>query len=195
MGRHAGARLHARAPAERERAVLSNTYANGKDYLLDISEHRVSLGKDMHALMLKHEHAGTLDAPEYQDAVLELNSRYLSARPLRPRASRGSSRRSRREYMAEIGPRLRALGAARVHGHRAAGVLRHLRPAGRDRGAGAVLCGWYDELTPQRCSRPLADGIADNEFVVFGNSSHLTIFEKEAEPYLAVIRDFLERHA
>ena len=56
-----------------------------------------------------------------------------------------------------------------------------------------VLCGWYDELTPQRCSRPLADGIADSEFVVFGKSSHLTIFENESEPYLAVIRDFLER--
>jgi hypothetical protein len=25
-------------------------------------------------------------------------------------------------------------------------------------------------------------------------SSHLTIFENESEPYLAVIRDFLERH-
>ena len=58
-----------------------------------------------------------------------------------------------------------------------------------------MLCGWYDELTPQRCSRPLAEGIADSEFVVFGTSSHLTIFENESEPYLAVIRDFLERHA
>jgi pimeloyl-ACP methyl ester carboxylesterase len=56
-----------------------------------------------------------------------------------------------------------------------------------------VLCGWYDELTPRRCSRPLADGIPDTEFVVFGNSSHMTILEKEAEAYLAVIRDFLAR--
>ena len=56
-----------------------------------------------------------------------------------------------------------------------------------------VLCGWYDELSPKRCSRPLADGIADTEFVVFGNSSHLTILEKEAGLYLAVIRDFLAR--
>ena len=56
-----------------------------------------------------------------------------------------------------------------------------------------VLCGFYDELTPTRCSRPLADGIADTEFVIFGNSSHMTILEKEAENYLAVIRDFLQR--
>ena len=56
-----------------------------------------------------------------------------------------------------------------------------------------ILCGWYDELSPRRCSRPLADGIPDNEYVVFGNSSHLTILEKEADLYLAVIRDFLAR--
>jgi hypothetical protein len=29
---------------------------------------------------------------------------------------------------------------------------------------------------------------------ILGKSSHLTIFENESEPYLAVIRDFLERH-
>ena len=56
-----------------------------------------------------------------------------------------------------------------------------------------ILCGWYDELSPERCSRPLADGIADNEYVIFGNSSHLTILEKEGDSYLAVIRDFLRR--
>ena len=59
MGRHARARLHARPPENVDALVLSNTYANGKDYLLDISEHRMALGKDMHALMLKHEHEGT----------------------------------------------------------------------------------------------------------------------------------------
>jgi len=45
---------------------------------------------------------------------------------------------------------------------------------------------------PKRCSRTLADGIADNEFVVFGNASHLTIMEKKAELYLACARDFLK---
>jgi pimeloyl-ACP methyl ester carboxylesterase len=56
-----------------------------------------------------------------------------------------------------------------------------------------ILCGWYDELFPKRCSRTLADGIADNEFVVFGNASHLTILEGEAELSLTCIRDLLKR--
>jgi pimeloyl-ACP methyl ester carboxylesterase len=43
------------------------------------------------------------------------------------------------------------------------------------------------------CHRTLADGIPDNEFVIFGNSSHCTILEKEADVYLDVIRSFLRR--
>ena len=55
-----------------------------------------------------------------------------------------------------------------------------------------ILCGWYDEVD-LRCHRILADGILDNEFVIFGNSSHVTILEKEGDSYLAVIGDFVRR--
>ena len=175
--------------------ILSNTYACGKDYLLDISDHRVSLGREMHAAMLRHEHAGTLDDPEYTDAVAELYARYLY------RSSPYDSARSRAEfeeiaaaYMPEIGPAYALWGP---HEFMGTGPEAHFDVSDRLREIGVpalVLCGWYDELTPQRCSRPLADGIGDSEFVVFGKSSHLNIFENESEPYLAVIRDFLERH-
>jgi proline iminopeptidase len=174
--------------------ILSNTYASGRAYLLDVAEHRVSLGKDMHAAMVKHEHAGTLDDPEYQDAVAELYARYLY------RSSPWDSARSRSEfeaiaakYMPEMGPAYALWGP---HEFMGTGPEAHYDCTDRLDEITVptlVLCGWYDELTPERCSRPLADGIADSEFVVFGKSSHLTIFENESEPYLAVIRDFLER--
>jgi proline iminopeptidase len=51
---------------------------------------------------------------------------------------------------------------------------------------------YFDELTME-CHRTLADGIPDNEFAIFGNSSHCTILEKEADLYLDVIRSFLRR--
>jgi pimeloyl-ACP methyl ester carboxylesterase len=57
-----------------------------------------------------------------------------------------------------------------------------------------ILCGWYDEVD-LRCHRVLADRIANNEFVIFGNSSHCTILEKEADAYLAVVGDFVRRVA
>ena len=41
--------------------------------------------------------------------------------------------------------------------------------------------------------RVLSDGLPDNELVIFGNSSHLTILEKEGDAYLDVIAGFLRR--
>ena len=79
-------------PSQVTALILSNTYACGKDYLLDISDHRVSLGREMHAAMLRHEQAGTLDDPEYKDAVAELYARYLY------RSSPYDSARSRAEF-------------------------------------------------------------------------------------------------
>ena len=176
--------------------ILSNTYACGKDYLLDISDHRVSLGREMHAAMLKHENAGTLDDAEYKDAVAELYSRYVyRSSPYDPARSRAELEQIAAEYMPEMGPAYALWGP---HEFMGTGPEAHFDVSdrlGEIQVPALVLCGWYDELTPQRCSRPLADGIADSEFVVFGKSSHLTIFENESEPYLAVIRDFLERHA
>jgi proline iminopeptidase len=183
-------------PARVEALILSNTYACGKDYLLDISDHRVSLGREMHAAMLRHEQAGTMDDPEYQDAVAELYARYLyRSSPYDPARSRAEFAAIAAEYMPDMGPAYALWGP---HEFMGTGPEAHFDVSdrlGEITVPALVLCGWYDELTPQRCSRPLAEGIRDSEFVVFGKSSHLTIFENESEAYLAVIRDFLERHA
>jgi proline iminopeptidase len=176
--------------------VLSNTYASGKHYLLDISEHRMALGADLHALMLRRELDDDLDAADYQEAVLELNSRHLRrSTPYDPEISR-------REFQEIVAPRMSDTGPAYAlwgpHEFRGTGPQAYFDISGRlgeIRVPALVVCGWFDELSPKRCSRPLADGIADTEFVVFGNSSHLTILEKEADAYLAVIRDFLQRRA
>jgi proline iminopeptidase len=181
-------------PENVDALVLSNTYANGKDYLLDISEHRMALGKDLHALMLRHEHADDLDAPEYLDAVLELNSRHLRrSSPYDHDTSRREFREVEARYMADIGPAYALWGPHEFKGTGPQAFFDISARLGEIRVPALILCGWYDELSPKRCSRTLADGIADNEFVVFGNASHLTILEKEAELYLACIRDFLAR--
>jgi proline iminopeptidase len=174
--------------------LLSNTYASGKQYLLDVSDHRVNLGADVHALMLKREYEDNLDAADYQDAVLELNSRYLRrSTPYEPERSRREFGEIAAPYMADMGPGYSLWGPHEFKGTgpQAFFDITHRLPE-IDVPA-LVLCGWFDELTPTRCSRPLADGIRDTEFVVFGNSSHFIILEKEADAYLGVIRDFLAR--
>jgi proline iminopeptidase len=174
--------------------VLSNTYASGKHYLLDVSEHRMALGAATHALMLRREFEDNLDAADYKDAVLELNSRHFRrSSPYDPATSRREFEEIAAPYLADIGPAYALWGP---HEFRGTGPQAYFDISDRLHEIhvpALVLCGWYDELSAKRCSRPLADGIADNEFVVFGNSSHLTILEKEADVYLAVIRDFLER--
>ena len=152
----------------------------------------MALGKDLHAAMLKHEYEATMDDPEYQDAVLELNSRPPAPIvTLRPGAVAGRIRRHRAGVHGRPRACLRVVGP---HEFMGTGPEAHFDISdrlGEITVPTLILCGWYDELTPTRCHRPLANGIADNEFVVFGNSSHLTILEKEADLYLAVIRDFL----
>ena len=174
--------------------VLSNTYASGKHYLLDIAEHRMALGADRHALMLRREFDDELGAADYQDAVLELNSRHLRrSSPYDPARSRREFSEVAARYLSDTGPAYALWGP---HEFRGTGPQAYFDISDRLHEIAVpalIVCGWYDELSPQRCSRPLADGIPDNEFVVFGNSSHLTILEKEADLYLAVIRDFLTR--
>jgi proline iminopeptidase len=183
-------------PANVNALILSNTYANGKDYLLDISEHRMNLGKDMHALMLQHEHKDDLEAPEYLDAVLELNSRHLRrSSPYDPETSRREFEEMVAPSMGDTGPAYALWGPHEFKGTGPQAFFDISDRLGEIRVPALILCGWYDELSPKRCSRTLAEGIADNEFVVFGNASHLTIMEKEAELYLACIRDFVERRA
>jgi proline iminopeptidase len=181
-------------PANVNALVLSNTYASGPHYLLDIAEHRMALGADRHAMMLRREFDDDLDAADYQDAVLELNSRHLRrSSPYEPARSRAEFEEIADRYLSDTGPAYALWGP---HEFRGTGPQAYFDISDRLNEIAVpalIVCGWYDELSPERCSRPLADGIPDNEYVIFGNSSHLTILEKEADLYLAVIRDFLAR--
>ena len=144
--------------------------------------------------MLKCEHEGRLDAPEYQDAVLELYSRHLRrASPYDPERSRREFQEIAAPYLEDIGPAYALWGPHEFMGTGEESEFDIVERLPEITAPALVLCGFYDELSPS-LSRTLADGLAENEYVIFGNASHMTILEKEADLYLACIRDWLDRH-
>lgn len=174
--------------------VLSNTTASAPAYIMDISQHRMALGQELHALMLRHEHRNTEDDPEYCAAVRELEIRHLR------RSTPFDVAVSKREFEEVVPHAIGIPGPAYTlwgpHEFKGDGPLVEwdvTARLGEIRVPTLVVCGAHDELTPERCSRPIAEGIADTEYVIFGNSSHLIILEKEADAYLAAIRDFIAR--
>jgi proline iminopeptidase len=176
--------------------VLSNTSPSGKHYLLAVAEHRIALGADIHAMMLRREYDDELDAQDYRDALRMLYTQHVR------RSTPYDPETSRKEFAELVEPRLSDLGPAYAlwgpHEFKGTGPEAFFDVSdrlGEIRVPALVVCGWYDEASPERCHRPLADGIPDSEYVIFGQSSHLTIMEKEADAYLAVIRDFIRRRA
>jgi pimeloyl-ACP methyl ester carboxylesterase len=57
-----------------------------------------------------------------------------------------------------------------------------------------IVTGWYDAVSLD-AHRVLAERIPDNEYVIFGNSSHMLLKEKEADAYLAVVKSFIHRRS
>jgi len=175
--------------------VLSNTSASIPQGAQDMTALRLGLGAERYATMLDHEARGQYNDPEYQSCVDELNVRHLW------RTFPWSRERGLREFtemivplFGEDGPAYAAMwGPNEFH---CTGSLQGWDITHRLREIVAptlILCGYYDEVSVD-CHRVLAAGLRDNEFVIFGNSSHLTFLEREAAPYLAVVRDFVQRH-
>ena len=176
--------------------ILSNTAASTPECFRGMTKLRLDLGADLYATMVAYEGAGDLENPEYQAAVMQLYARHLR------RATPFDIDRSIEEFQEIMVPLMDDLGPAYFamwgpHEFLCTGPLLNWDVTDRldeIQVPALILCGWFDEVTVD-CHRTLAKGIPDNEFVIFGNSSHVTILEKEADAYLAVIRDFVKRVA
>jgi proline iminopeptidase len=176
--------------------VLSNTSPSGKHYLLAVSQHRISLGVDVHAMMLRRENEDELDAEDYQDALRMLYTQHVRrSTPYDPETSRKEFAEIVGPLPGDHGPAYALWGPHEFKGTGPEAFFDVSDRLGEIRVPALIVCGWYDEASPEVCHRPLADRIPDSEYVIFGQSSHLTITEKEADAYLAVIRDFLRRRA
>ena len=176
--------------------ILSNTSASIPDALAEIAKLRAALDPATRATLERYEAAEDYENPEYLTAVDELYIRHLW------RPYPWDHDRALREWNEEIvpifaddGPALAAMWGP--NDFYCTGTLADWDVTARLAEIAAptlIACGTYD-MAPPALHRAMADGIPDNEYLIFGNSSHLPWLENEAGAYLAVLRDFIRRHS
>ena len=181
-------------PANVRTLLLSNTAASGAQVVHEMTGLRMAFGPEFLSMMLKHEVVGDYTSPEYEEAVLRLYAHHLRrSTPFDPERSVAEFQEVVVPLLTDIGPAYYGMWGPNEFVCTGAELGFEVRDRlGEIRVPSLILCGYYDEVT-MTCHRTLADGIPDNEFVIFGNSSHCTILEKEADVYLDVIRSFLTR--
>jgi proline iminopeptidase len=173
--------------------VLSNTGASVPEIFRGMTRLRLELGPDVYTKMAMLEGQGKIESPEYEALVTQLLARHLR------RSTPFEIERSVKEFEEVMVP-LMDLGPAYFqmwgpHEFQLTGTLADWDVTdrlGEIEAPALIVCGWYDECDIA-CHRTMAERISDNEFVIFGNSSHCVILEKESDAYLAVIKDFVRR--
>lgn len=179
-------------PADVKSLVLCNTGASAPEIVRGMARLKVELGEELgaetFARAMRHEALGEFEDPEYQDWVLNLYSRFLRrSTPFDPERARREFMEIAAPLMAEVGPAYRNMWGPNEFVCTGGEIEFDVRDQlGEITAPALILCGWYDELVVD-VSRTMAAGIPDNEFLIFGNSSHFTILEKEAELYLGAI--------
>jgi proline-specific peptidase len=163
--------------------VLSSTLASAEEWEVEVGRLKDDLPGDVVAVLDRHERAGTLDDPEYEEAMGVFESRHFY---------RGGDDPPELERMAaERAPEVyRAMWGANEW--TVTGSLRgwDVRPRLQEiQVPTLVLRGAYD-LSTESISRTLVDGIPNAREAVFAESSHTPVLE-ETDRYLEVVGGFL----
>jgi proline iminopeptidase len=169
--------------------VLSNTGASIPLAFTEMSRLRVELGPDRYMRMIEAEARGDFGDAGYREAVLELYRRHLVR-----------TVPDREEVLAaildeDLGPAYRHMWGP--HEFLCTGALRTFdvtHRLGEITAPALIISGMYDEST-LAVNRALADGLPDNNWIVFGHGSHETVNERGADDYLALIAGFVTRVA
>ena len=174
--------------------LLGNTSASIPETFKGMVAKRSALSAHDYGILMECEGRGDLDDPEYVDVIDGLYAAHLR------RSTPYEPQRSLREYRAQIKPVLETGPAFYemwgpheflCNGNLATWDVTDRLPEIRQ--PTLILSALHDHLIiPLQTA--MAERIPDNELVIFGNSSHLTLLEREADAYLAAIRSFVDRH-
>jgi len=155
-------------------------------HLQDLARLRAALGPETVAMMARHEADGTIEHPEYQGAMNILNYRHVCRLDEWPAAMQRSMAGINMDiYGTMWGPNEFTCTGNLLGWDRLADLHRIEQPC-------LVLCGLYDELTPDSAAR-VHRRLRDSRIKVFKNSSHTPFFE-EPDEYFSTLKSFLDAH-
>jgi proline iminopeptidase len=163
--------------------ILASPALSASRWLKDADSLLTMLPDSIEEVIRRHESAGTTDSPEYQAAVLNYYTRYISRLDPWPADLDSSFAQMNTDIYGKMwGPsEFTATGALGTY--EGAGELRDIDvPI-------LFTCGRYDEATPATVE--YYHGLAPNSrMVIFENSAHVTM-QDEPERYVQVVREFL----
>jgi len=174
--------------------ICAGTSASVIEVLEGQTRQRLELPQDVQRTLLKYEGLQDWDNLEMREASMEFYARYIRrSTPFDPETSIKECQEILMPVLEDIGPAYESMWGP----YEFICTKSLLDWDVRDRlweikVPTLVVGGYYDEVD-HHCHRTLADGIADTEFVLLGQSSHWIILEKEADLYLGIIKNFVER--
>jgi proline-specific peptidase len=167
--------------------VVADSPASIPQWVSEANRLRAELPPEVQQTLLKHEAAGTVDSPEYQEAMLVFYRRHVCRLDPWPECVNRAFEKLGQNpevYHTMNGP-------SEFH---VIGTLKEWNIVSRlaeIRVPTLVIGGRYDEATPA-ITETVHRGISGSEWVIFENSSHLPHVE-ETERYLQVLDQFLNR--
>jgi L-proline amide hydrolase len=174
-------------PAGLASLVIADSPASIPQWVSEANRLRAELPPEVQKTLLQHEAAGTVDSPEYQEAVSVFYRRHLCRLETWPECVNRAF--AKLEQNPEVYHTMN--GPSEFH---VIGTLKEwdiLSRLGEIQAPTLVIGGRYDEATPA-ITETVHGGIPGSEWVIFENSSHMPHVE-ETERYLQVVGRFLER--
>jgi L-proline amide hydrolase len=167
-------------------AVLADTASSYPDFFSEANRLRQELPAEVQATLARHEEAGTIDDPEYEEACMAFYSRHLCRLdPWPPELVEAFSWFERDPTVSET------LNGRGFHGLGSLKDWSTRDRLGEIRVPVLLVSGRYDEMTPA-LQEAMKSAIPDCEWVLFEESSHVPHME-ERERYMQVVGDWLAR--
>ncbi len=169
--------------------IASSGLASVKTYLANVNRLRAQLPQSVQDALKRSEDRNDTTSPEYQKAVGEFNKRHLLQLDQWPEEAIATTNylNARKPYVAIQGP----------NEFTVTGTMKDFEITDQlstIKVPTLITCGRYDEAGPE-VQEPIHEKIKGSELVVFDKSSHMLMWEDQADEYLDTVERFVKKHS